>query len=305
MRAIKGLTWHLKQAGLTAASYPFSAINRCQFAVYSEDKAKNKPTYLCIGAQKSGTTWLYSQLSQLPDVFVSSPKECHFFDKRIKHRTLGRYLKHFDTELAIKGEFTPNYFYLTDSQINLVKRLNKNTRIICLLRNPVTRAWSHAKMYFYRQNKSIESVAEGKILSFLGSNECTRHGQYTKNILRWYKHFDPDQVLLLPYELIGKNPHQLLQKVARHIGSKHIEFDNAHEIILPDISHSDHEVKVANRNPSRISEISPTILNFLIEQYANEIRMCNILIPDIAGLWENSHLRADETRQAKKNNHET
>lgn len=35
---------------------------------------------LCIGAQKSGTTWLHSQLSDHPDVAFSDVKEVHYFN---------------------------------------------------------------------------------------------------------------------------------------------------------------------------------------------------------------------------------
>lgn len=39
------------------------------------------PDFLCIGAQKAGTTWLYDQLRQL-DLFALTPiKELHYFDR--------------------------------------------------------------------------------------------------------------------------------------------------------------------------------------------------------------------------------
>ena len=39
-----------------------------------------RPDFICIGAQKAGTTWLYSMLSQNPSVFLPPIKEIHFFD---------------------------------------------------------------------------------------------------------------------------------------------------------------------------------------------------------------------------------
>lgn len=36
--------------------------------------------FLCVGAQKSGTTWLYSQLENHPDVGFSDVKEVHYFN---------------------------------------------------------------------------------------------------------------------------------------------------------------------------------------------------------------------------------
>lgn len=37
---------------------------------------------MCIGAQKSGTTWLHEVLSERPDVWVPPFKELHFFDHK-------------------------------------------------------------------------------------------------------------------------------------------------------------------------------------------------------------------------------
>jgi hypothetical protein len=40
----------------------------------------NLPTWLCIGAQKAGTSWLYQQLRQHPQLWLPPVKELHFFD---------------------------------------------------------------------------------------------------------------------------------------------------------------------------------------------------------------------------------
>jgi hypothetical protein len=39
------------------------------------------PSFICIGAQKSGTTWLYEMLAQNPSVWLPPLKEVHFFDR--------------------------------------------------------------------------------------------------------------------------------------------------------------------------------------------------------------------------------
>ena len=38
------------------------------------------PGFLCIGAQKAGTSWLWTQLKQHPDIWMPPIKELHFFD---------------------------------------------------------------------------------------------------------------------------------------------------------------------------------------------------------------------------------
>jgi hypothetical protein len=41
------------------------------------------PDFLCIGAQKAGTTWLYRNLKSHPEVWLPPEKEVHYFDKRL------------------------------------------------------------------------------------------------------------------------------------------------------------------------------------------------------------------------------
>jgi hypothetical protein len=40
----------------------------------------HKPDFICIGAQKAGTTWLYVTLGRRPDIWFPPFKEFHFFD---------------------------------------------------------------------------------------------------------------------------------------------------------------------------------------------------------------------------------
>lgn len=40
----------------------------------------HSPSFLCIGAQKAGTSWLYAQLRQHPDIWLPPIKELHYFD---------------------------------------------------------------------------------------------------------------------------------------------------------------------------------------------------------------------------------
>lgn len=40
----------------------------------------NKPTFLCIGVQKGGTSWLFQVLREHPDIWLGPFKECQFFN---------------------------------------------------------------------------------------------------------------------------------------------------------------------------------------------------------------------------------
>ena len=46
-----------------------------------KDSTVNLPDFICIGAQKAGTSWLYEVLNEHPDIWLSPIKELHFFDR--------------------------------------------------------------------------------------------------------------------------------------------------------------------------------------------------------------------------------
>ena len=50
-------------------------------------KLSSGPDFLCIGAQKAGTSWLWNQLSRHPKVWVAPNKELHYFDRDSKYPT--------------------------------------------------------------------------------------------------------------------------------------------------------------------------------------------------------------------------
>lgn len=56
-----------------------------------------KPDFLCIGAQKAGTTWLYQALRQHPQVSMPPIKEIHYFDRGKRPYALDLLSKHAPT----------------------------------------------------------------------------------------------------------------------------------------------------------------------------------------------------------------
>lgn len=48
----------------------------------------NGPDFLCIGAQKAGTTWLYDNLRHHPKFWLPPIKELHYFDNKVPNKAL-------------------------------------------------------------------------------------------------------------------------------------------------------------------------------------------------------------------------
>lgn len=114
-----------------------------------------RPDFLIIGAQKAGTSWLAHNLGQHPGVYLP-PDELHFFDKSARFaRGRSWYEAQFAPPPGVLrvGEKTPDYLWseeggAEDHTPGIAERIHgayPDLRLICVLRDPVTRAVSAAR----------------------------------------------------------------------------------------------------------------------------------------------------------------
>ena len=68
------------------------------------------PDFLIVGAQKAGTSWLASNLSLHPDVWMPPLKELHYFDKRIKEYRYGASLVRLFSRRYTDEDWYPWYW---------------------------------------------------------------------------------------------------------------------------------------------------------------------------------------------------
>lgn len=113
------------------------------------------PSLVIAGAQKSGTTSLADTLRRHPEVFVSRPKELHFFDRHWD-QGLDHYRAQFDPgpEQRVVCEATPIYMYDALARERMAQTL-PSAKIVLILRDPVTRAYSH---YWHERRIGAEKV---------------------------------------------------------------------------------------------------------------------------------------------------
>ena len=123
-----------------------------------------KPTFLCIGAQKSGTTSLINYLNQHPDIFMQNG-EPHFFDTaELTETNIIKYENTFNTCKLIIGEKSPSYNYLQYA-IDRIYNYNPNMKLILILREPISRAFSQYNMVLAQNKKSLNDVNEKQIIT--------------------------------------------------------------------------------------------------------------------------------------------
>lgn len=114
------------------------------------------PTLVIAGAQKCGTSSLVTLLGQHPQVFVSRPRELHFFDRHFD-RGLDWYREQFTMRrrhLHV-GEGTPAYLYDSATRARMMEAL-PDAKIVVILRDPAQRAYSH---YWHERRLGHESSA--------------------------------------------------------------------------------------------------------------------------------------------------
>jgi hypothetical protein len=118
------------------------------------------PSAVIVGAQKAGTTQLYSCLVRHPRCFGGVKKELQYFSK-LANRPLGWYQAQFPlsrTVARVGGlciEASPSYLP-SPAALRLMHDVLPSARIIVLLRDPVERAFSHYQHYKTRHRESRE-----------------------------------------------------------------------------------------------------------------------------------------------------
>lgn len=182
------------------------------------------PDFLIIGAEKAGTTWLHDVLRAHPGLFLPDVKEVHYFNRfdsngheidNYTRRGPDWYAEHFKSAPAglPKGEATPMYLCDPDAAQRIRDTLPE-ARFIVMLREPVSRAWSHYRMA--RSKQHIEADLETLITT--EDARVLGRGLYARQLEHWFSLFDRDRFLILIFEEVTADPAPALTRVADWLG---------------------------------------------------------------------------------------
>ena len=174
-------------------------------------------TFLGIGAQKSATSWLYNTLSIHPKIAFPGGKEVHFWDQR-NGRSVEWYLQLFSNDTYINGDITPAYGVIPVEVIQEIYDLMPHLRLIYLIRNPIERAWSSAKMALSRAEMLHEEASDQWFIDHFNSKGSLARGDYETCIRQWRSVFSSSQLLIMRYETINYDSVLAANKVLNHLG---------------------------------------------------------------------------------------
>ncbi len=197
----------------------------------AERRPARQPDFIGIGAQKAGTSWIFSRLRCHPDVVFPGGKEVHFWDMHYE-RGLDWYFERLGAPPGkTVGDITPAYAILPMNKIQHLASACPDTRFFMILRNPLERAWSLAKMNAAiileaTSNIRFERVA-GLAIDDLSDAWWARQfamkgsrfrGYYDECLGNWLSVVDQDRLLILDYEQLVVAPGDFLTAIAEHCG---------------------------------------------------------------------------------------
>ena len=125
--------------------------------------------------------------------FVPPIKELKYFSHRFECEDLRTYLEHFRAGMdKSKGEASPSYSMLPRRTIRLLRRLIPDLKLIFVMRDPLERAWSHARHSFcqgeanFKGNRvTIDEVTDEDWIVNLDDEWNRLSGDYLGQLQRW------------------------------------------------------------------------------------------------------------------------
>jgi len=187
-----------------------------------------RPNFFIVGAPKCGTTAFYEYLRLHPEIFMSVPKEPHYFGSDLLRKrarpTLSQYLSCFEGAELKKRVGEASVFYLYSSRAAAeIKEFCPEARIIIMLRNPVEMLYSlHSELLFtmYEDIVDFEAALEAEADRKLGLRvpRGARHvnylfyrdiGRFSSQVQRYFDAFGRANAHLVVYDhpsQVGENP---------------------------------------------------------------------------------------------------
>lgn len=214
------------------------------------------PTFLIIGAARSGTTALHYRLMQHPDIYMCPVKETDFFafegalddtshafgfplpgdqatfrsaatpdsGKVFDLPTYAALFNDVAGEKAI-GEVSPTYLYSPYAPARIQHHL-PDVRLIALLRHPVDRAYSgfikrirvnHQKLRPADFERVLDAEARSVRNGQGGEYHYLRCGLYYQQLKRYYDRFPANRIRLFTFDAFSARPAAVYREILRFL----------------------------------------------------------------------------------------
>lgn len=189
-----------------------------------------RPNLFLIGAMKSGTNYLRKLLNAHPAIFMCDPGEPSYFVEPQQLRVIWtdmwkrgfwkseqNYLDLFSLSgnVVLLGEASTNYTKkpLVTGVVERISKFNSRAKFIYIMRDPVERTLSHywhMVRYHGERRPIYEAVRED--IQYIAVS------YYAMQLMPYLTHFGRDQVEVLTYEDLVRNPTEVMRRLYRRLG---------------------------------------------------------------------------------------
>jgi len=192
-----------------------------------------KPNLFIVGAPKCGTSSMHAYLQAHPEIFMSTPKELHYFGRDLPQprptASLGEYLTYFSAIAPYErwvGESSPSYLY-SRSAPSEIREFTPEARVIIMVRNPVDMIYSLHSQQLRQGTETIldfkealKNEARSKAgdrtsvkLGFLSSQPYREAATYSSHVQRYLDVFDLDRIHVIVLEELQADPARVYGQV--------------------------------------------------------------------------------------------
>lgn len=236
------------------------SANRCVPDMKETERKTSSagPDFLCVGAQKAGTGWLYEQLRSHPDFWMPPLKELHYFDRHWRSQRavakaegrvaaarkaahdardfrflelmeslsarseidLNKYAELFSPKgPLLSGDITPGYSTLEDDVIERIIGRFPDAKVFFLARDPVERAWSHLSMWVRHGSiDPFDSKDLDQITQHLLRPEVQVRSYPSRIVARWRRRVNPALFRLYFFDDLKRDPAELRRSIIGFLG---------------------------------------------------------------------------------------
>lgn len=216
-----------------------------------------EPDFLCVGMEKSATSWLFDQLRTHPDFWIPPVKELRYLHTatprmdstskllaqvrqgRKKHlsetdraflreaealvckpRDIEKYAALFRPKAGrISGDISPMYCLLSGEDIAALARCFPNLKVVLMVREPVERAWSHICQLHRMGRFDLTLLADPLAFGkWFESAKLKRASMATMALQRWTEHAPSIPFRFYLFDQVASAPAVVRAEIIRFLG---------------------------------------------------------------------------------------
>ena len=241
-----------------------------------------------VGAQRSGSTYLYHLLDSHPQILMAKPvrpEPKYFLEESKYSQTIDSYYKNYFSERrgdeVYFGEKSTSYIENPNAMRRILVQFPE-AKVMVILRDPVERAWSN---YCFSCDNGIEKTSFADAIN----NESTRNGTvhstsanpFTYVSRGYYSRYIEQLQPIVPEE-------QLKVLIFEEVISSFLEIEDVYRWLKVDISHRP-DVDAEKRNASSFhGQLSSSEFKYLVKIYQTDLLKLESLLGRKIDVWKQS-----------------